>query len=453
MFREGHNIAYISKYFIESIGTKEEERQKINEELTKLLSKKNLSEDEILKLVKEKFGYKAEAAMREMLKSGQHIEEVIDQFIKDGFDERKETELEKKMKNLLKGKTLSPEEKMEFLKSQLGPESKEKLEELLKQGKSVDYIWRYFMKHGETAEQEEVDIGSKLQKILVKNSLTEEQIMKLMRKEFGSEIETAIRELFTRGYTVKEVVEFLSKLLSRSHMNKKELINLLNAKVREKCKSRSGSEGIYDKANVFLIIDVKEAKENIPYMHPTGKMQIFRTFFKKLHMFVVGKGLSQQDILDLIRSRLGGSYGTEFDSLRTNGGSLQEIVEYFLKKDEQMRQEARRRARLVGKAKIDQEYDLYRKALKERWGIIMHYTYSKECGLHLILNSVSPEGPAWACGARPGDVIKTVNYWKTYLMDQPHCAAHLFQAAGRNVRLGVMKTPVDDPDLGIVGIY
>ena len=61
--------------------------------------------------------------------------------------------------------------------------------------------------------------------------------------------------------------------------------------------------------------------------------------------------------------------------------------------------------------------------------IVIHnlYTFvdSKEYGLHLIFNSVSPEGPAWACGARPGDVIKTINYWKVYLMDQPHVSHSL----------------------------
>ena len=92
-------------------------------------------------------------------------------------------------------------------------------------------------------------------------------------------------------------------------------------------------------------------------------------------MFVSGKGLTHDDILDLIRSRLGGQYGKEFDMLRKEGGGLQQIVEFFLKKDEQMRQEARRRAKLVGQSRIDTEYAMYRKALKERWGVIMHYSY------------------------------------------------------------------------------
>jgi len=98
MFREGHDVPYITKYFNENVGTKAEEREKINMELTKLLSKKNLSDEEMLKVVREKFGYKAEAAMREMLRSGQNIEQAINQLIEDGIDERKETELEKRMK-------------------------------------------------------------------------------------------------------------------------------------------------------------------------------------------------------------------------------------------------------------------------------------------------------------------------------------------------------------------
>ena len=49
---------------------------------------------------------------------------------------------------------------------------------------------------------------------------------------------------------------------------------------------------------------------------------------------------------------------------------------------------------------------------------------SKDCGLHLILDSVSHEGPAYACGDRSGDIIKTIYAWKTYLMDQPAVGVH-----------------------------
>ena len=52
--------------------------------------------------------------------------------------------------------------------------------------------------------------------------------------------------------------------------------------------------------------------------------------------------------------RMGGIYLQELKELRQNGATLQEIVEFFLKKDAAMRQQARRKARLEAQAKVSQ---------------------------------------------------------------------------------------------------
>jgi hypothetical protein len=45
--------------------------------------------------------------------------------------------------------------------------------------------------------------------------------------------------------------------------------------------------------------------------------------------------------------------------------------------------------------------------------------FSKNHGLHLILNDVIENGPAWESGVRAGDVIVTINDWLIVLMDRP----------------------------------
>ena len=44
---------------------------------------------------------------------------------------------------------------------------------------------------------------------------------------------------------------------------------------------------------------------------------------------------------------------------------------------------------------------------------------SKNHGLHLIMDDVVENGPAWESGVRAGDVIVTVNDWLIVLMDRP----------------------------------
>ena len=52
-------------------------------------------------------------------------------------------------------------------------------------------------------------------------------------------------------------------------------------------------------------------------------------------------------------------------------------------------------------------------------GKFMDSFFSKSHGLHLILDQVVENGPAWESGVRPGDVIVTVNDWLIVLMDRP----------------------------------
>jgi C-terminal processing protease CtpA/Prc len=52
--------------------------------------------------------------------------------------------------------------------------------------------------------------------------------------------------------------------------------------------------------------------------------------------------------------------------------------------------------------------------------------FSKNHGLHLILNDVMENGPAWESGVRAGDVIVTINDWLIVLMDRPQVGFILY---------------------------
>ena len=72
-------------------------------------------------------------------------------------------------------------------------------------------------------------------------------------------------------------------------------------------------------------------------------------FFSRL---TKGSKLTHREILDIIEFRMGGDFLQELRELRSSGATLSEIVEYFLKKDAEMRSYARRRARLEAQAKV-----------------------------------------------------------------------------------------------------
>ena len=109
---------------------------------------------------------------------------------------------------------------------------------------------------------------------------------------------------------------------------------------------------LYADRNVFSVIDKEVIKSEIPYMSPSTKNLTFKQFIDKIQQLVKGRGLTHREILDIMEFRLGGIYLQELKELRSNGATLQDVVEFFLKKDATMRQQARRKARLEAQAKV-----------------------------------------------------------------------------------------------------
>merc|ERR1712240_509392 len=170
-----------------------------------------------------------------------------------------------------------------------------------------------------------------------------------------------------------------------------------------------------------------------------------KQFIDKVQKLVQGRGLTHREILDIMEFRLGGLYLHEMRDLRGNGATLAEVVEYFLKKGVEMRQQARRKARLEAQAKVDAFVDIKRPFIKNLWGVQISYTFSDEYGLHLVLGRVEEGCPAYRSGIREGDVIVTVNGWLITVMDKPQVAVHLFQAGANIVTLGILKARQDKP--------
>merc|ERR1712072_479719 len=103
----------------------------------------------------------------------------------DGVQE--ETEFTKKMKELIGGKNLSEEEMLELMKSQLGEGSKAELEAMLAQGYSLQDVMDHFMKHGKTQEQEQEELKSKLGNMMSDPNMKPKDVLNALRDKLSSE--------------------------------------------------------------------------------------------------------------------------------------------------------------------------------------------------------------------------------------------------------------------------
>jgi len=165
----------------------------------------------------------------------------------------------------------------------------------------------------------------------------------------------------------------------------------------------------------------------IPYMHPDKKKHTFEEWFKILYSVCDPKGLTDMQCVDVMEFRMGGSYQQELRQMKREGRDLPYIELHFLKKD-------------MDTSMIDKKMELVRSSLKEKWGIHMSYTLSDELGLHLVIDNVKSDSPAWAGGLRPLDCIVSIHGWIISRMKEAEVALSLFQACGNNAVVSILKS-------------
>ena len=146
-----------------------------------------------------------------------------------------------------------------------------------------------------------------------------------------------MEELLKNGLTAKHVLDLFLK-----HGNDVNSLVGDSFFIREISFPDEPEDAVAHKhRDVFSVIDREEAKKRITYMSPSGKTHIFGLFFEMVLDVVQDKGLTHREIMDLMRFRMGAGYAQEFDDLRKKGLTLQQIVDYFLKRDEETLAESR----------------------------------------------------------------------------------------------------------------
>ena len=328
---------------------KSSEEKSLAERIRQLVVEgRNLTSQEILDLMKEDMSSGARAEMQAMLDSGMSLQEVIDHFTKGQGGVRGETELAEKMRQLLAGgQDLTEAEMFELMKSQLGVRSRAQAEEMLKKGYTMQQVMEHLMRHGKTEEQEHKEHVRRMAERIEKGGMSKEQTLQLLRSSLDAEARLVMEDLLRQGYSMDEVVEMF-----KTHGNNLAAVEKDLSGKKVSFDEEPPDAHLYKDRDVFTVVDAQEVKARVPFMTPAGKKQSFRVFLDKVKEVAAGKGLTHREVLDIMAFRMGGKFKEELDQLRKEGRPLGQIVEYFLAKDEEMRQQARRRARLEAQAKV-----------------------------------------------------------------------------------------------------
>ena len=431
MLKRGCSAQEIIEHFMNrDVSDEETEKTLFQKKMDELMGGKTLDSDQVLDLMMNELDDESVIQMNQMLKKGYTKEDVIKYFMKHGDDRN---DFVNEMKKLAGDKNMSKDEILDLMKSKLGVMSQRKMEDMIREGYSAEEIIQHLMTHGKTQEQETKLFTRRMSILLEREvTLTDKEKVDKIKEHLGKEAASMLEELLKNGFTHAGLLDLF--LRHGNDVNSLVLDDFFIRDIRFPDEPED-AESLKNR-NVFSVIDRDDSKKRISYMSPSGKMHIFGLFFEMVLEVVAGKGLTHREILDLMRSRMGAGYAKEFDELRKKGFTLQQIVDYFLKRDEETISESRLVAKLKAEARVDSRVYLKREYSKEKWGVSLTYTYrylaaekaltklfsflsSKNHGLHLIMNDVVENGPAWESGVRAGDVIVTVNDWLIVLMDRP----------------------------------
>merc|ERR1719278_1917087 len=449
MLKRGCSTQEIIEHFMNrDVSDEETEKTLFQKKMDELMGGKNLDSDQVLDLMMNELDDESVIQMNQMLQRGYTKEDVIKYFMKHGDDRN---DFVNEMKKLAGDKDMSKDEILDLMKSKLGVMSQRKMEDMIREGYSAEEIIQHLMTHGKTQEQE-TKLFTRRMSILLEGplrTLTDKEKVDKLKENLGKEAASMLEELLKNGLTAKHVLDLFLK-----HGNDVNSLVGDSFFIREIVfPDEPDDASSHRHRDVFSVIDKDQAKQRITYMSPSGKQHIFGLFFEMVLDVVNGKGLTHREIMDLMRFRMGAGYAKEFDELRKKGLSLQQIVDYFLKRDEETLAESRLVAKLKAEARVDKRVYLKREYSKEKWGVSLTYTFSKNQGLHLILEDVVECGPAWESGVRKGDIIVTVNDWLIVLMDRAQVAAHLFQAGANIVKLGIQKATTTSSHEHFLGVY
>jgi len=199
-------------------------------------------------------------------------------------------------------------------------------------------------------------------------------------------------------------------------------------KKKKKKEKKKTPEPEEPKAYEFSLNDPDFMK--IPFMHPDKKKTnpTFEEWFKILYSICDPKGLTDEQCIEVMGIRFGGSYKEELNQLKKEGRDLEYIELWFLRKD------------LEGRAFQDKKYELVRSSLKDKWGVHVSFSKSDEWGLHLVIDKVKENSPAWKGGLRTFDCIVSVHGWVITLFDKAEVALSLLQACGNMAILTILQS-------------
>merc|ERR1711872_790681 len=187
--------------------------ESLAKKMEKLLEgKEDLSEDEVLELMKNELGAESQKKMEELIKKGHSPKDVMKMMMQTGKTQEEETrDTAETMKHIMTSKKknikMSQKELKEMLDERLDEDSKAKMQEMLNAGVPLKEVLDHFAKQCDPPEAQLTEMEKKMQKMTEGQELSNYQIYELMKEQMDSESRKKMEEMVKNGCPLEEVIE------------------------------------------------------------------------------------------------------------------------------------------------------------------------------------------------------------------------------------------------------
>merc|ERR1711899_239377 len=109
------------------------------------------------------------------------------------------TEFQSKIEELLEGKNLSEDEILALMRSQVDDETKAEMKAMLEKGYSKKDVINFLMKNVKTNEEKEKENAKKLMALFDDQEMSDEDKITMLEKQLNNEDQAQMAEMLRRG--------------------------------------------------------------------------------------------------------------------------------------------------------------------------------------------------------------------------------------------------------------
>merc|ERR1711915_255466 len=344
MVKNGCPLEEVIDHFMKKGKTKEQVQNEKSEEIRpKLEGQKDMSQEEIINMLRSELGSDDKAQMEKMLKSGCSMQEVIDHFVNRGneSDTEEKTEFQAKMEEMMEGKNMNEDEILALMRSQVDDDTKAEIKAMLEKGYSKQDVINHLLKNQKTSEEKERENARKLMSLFDDQEMSEQEKIMMLEKQLSKEDLAQMEEMLRRGCSIEEVIgHFMSrsespdkeksdfaknieKLIEGKDLSVDDVLQLIEDHLDDESKKKMEEmlQKGYTKQDVVNHF-MKNAKTKEEQMRETAD---------KIKALMNDENMSEENKLEILRNQLSKEDLAQMEEMLKDGGSLEDVMQQILK--------------------------------------------------------------------------------------------------------------------------